>query len=100
MAALPSSGDLMKITTKTGFECDICEEALNDWEVVERLVAAQEGNISAMITVIKDLLGAEGYDKVKDSVRTDTGRVPVDKLTTRFYEILRAAGEANQAKKK
>lgn len=90
----------MTVNTKSGFTCEVDEDALNDWEIVEKLVAAQGRDYSAMISVIKDLLGAEGYDAVKDFVRTDNGRVPIDKVSELFFEILSAAGEQNLAKKK
>jgi hypothetical protein len=90
----------MEIETKSGFACEINEEALNDWEIVEKLVDAQGGDYSSMITVLRDIIGADGYQAAKDHVRKDNGRVPADKIQALFFEILTAAGEANQAKKK
>ena len=90
----------MKIETKSGFSCEINDEALNDWETVEKLVDAQGGDYRAMIDVLRDIIGDEGYKAAKDHVRGDNGRVPADKIQSLFFEILTAAGEANQDKKK
>lgn len=90
----------MRIETESGFSCEINNEALNDWEVVEKLVDAQGGDYAAMIDVLRDIIGTEGYNAAKDHVRADNGRVPADKIQTLFFEILTAAGKVNKDKKK
>lgn len=90
----------MKVTTKGGFTCEINQDAIGDWEIVERLVAIQSGNISDMPAVITELLGADGYQSMKDHVRNEKGRVPTEKMMELFFDIMTAARETAPEDKK
>lgn len=89
----------MKVKTSTGFACVIDEEALGDWEIVEKMIAVQKGDITLLPGIMTELIGEKGYLEAKDFVRTDKGRVPTQKLTELFFEVLTAA-KASADKKK
>ena len=90
----------MKATTKDGFTCEIDQDALGDWEIVERLVAIQGGNYSDMPAVITELIGADGYQSMKDHVRNEKGRVQTEKMMQLFFDIMTAARETAPEDKK
>lgn len=91
----------MKITTADGFVCDMDMEALGDWEILERLIEIQSGNLQDLPAVMTELIGADGYKAAKEHCRNEKGRVPTDKVMALFFEILTAAKEtAGDDKKK
>ncbi|MBQ6035776.1 MAG: hypothetical protein IJL43_00555 [Lachnospiraceae bacterium] len=90
----------MKIKTSDGFVCEVNEEALGDWELVEKLIEVDKGNPAVLPDVMKDMFGEDGYQAAKEHVRTEKGRVPTAKLSALFFEILGKAKEASEDKKK
>lgn len=78
----------MKITTASGFECEIEDEALNDMELLEALIGLDQGESNKMPFVLNRLLG-ENKKAMYDHVRTETGRVPVDKVSAELAEIFK-----------
>lgn len=89
----------MEIKTSTGFDCTLDEEALGDWEIVEKMIDVQKGNITILPEIMTELIGEKGYLAAKDFVRTDKGRVPTQKLTELFFDVLTEA-RAQADKKK
>lgn len=90
----------MKIKTSGGFECEVNEEALGDWELVEKLIKVDKGDVSDLPDVMRDLLGDDGYEAAKNFVRTESGRVPTVKITELFFEILASVRDTSEDKKK
>ena len=90
----------MKIKTSGGFECEVNEEALGDWELVEKLIKVDKGDVSDLPDVMRDLLGDDGYDAAKNHVRTESGRVPTVKITELFFEVLASVRDTSDDKKK
>lgn len=90
----------MKITTADGFVCSVSEDALGDWEMVEKMVDIQKGDVSLLREVMEDLLEGDGYADAKNHVRTEKGRVPTERLISLFFEILTKAREVSEDKKK
>lgn len=78
------------MTTSTGFEFTISEEALTDMELLENLTAIEEGGkdaIAAMPKLFTSLLGKEQKKALYDHVRTEEGRVPIEALTRELGDI-------------
>lgn len=91
----------MEIRTKDGFVCEIDEEALGDWEILERLIAVQRGDYSDLPDVMTEIISTEGYKAAKEHCRNDRGRVPIEDLMSLFFDILAEAKEtAAESKKK
>lgn len=78
----------MIATTKSGFEAELNDDALNDMELLDDLAAMQSNNILSMPRVVHRLLGADGTKKLYDHLRTEDGRVPVDAVGNAIGELL------------
>jgi len=72
--------------TKSGFEYQIPEENLNNYELVETLGELEENPLLISKTVDL-LLGKEQKKKLKDHLRTESGTVPTDKMSEEIMEI-------------
>ncbi len=64
-------------TTSTGFEYEITDEAMNDAELLDALIEADDGDATSMVRAIGKLLGPEQKKKLYEHVRNETGRVPL-----------------------
>lgn len=78
----------LKAETESGFVCEVDESALNDMELLEDLIALDEGDGKRLPAIITRLLGEEGKRALYDHVRED-GRVPIDKATAAVLEIMK-----------
>lgn len=78
---------MIKGKTKTGFSYQIDEESLNDYEMLELFADVDENPLVAP-KILKSLLGEEQTKKIKDHVRTDKGRVPIEPLMAEITDIL------------
>lgn len=76
-----------------GVEIAIDVEMTDDYEVLEWIGAAQEGDPTAMALLLKRLAGAEKHSQLKDAARDpETGRVSVEKMASALEEIFEALG--------
>lgn len=80
---------MKKGKTTTGFEFELTDERLNNYELME---AINEVEINPLVSVkvVDLLLGKEQSKKLKNHVRTDDGFVPSDKLMEELKEILQS----------
>lgn len=85
---------MFKGKTKGGFAYQISDERMNNYELVEA-INELEDNPLGITRVVGMLLGRNQANRLKDSLRTDDGIVPVDKMTAAIQEIF----EAQQVKK-
>lgn len=79
----------MKGTTASGFAFDIPDDMRNDMELLEALVELQEGDGTALVPIVKKVLGDQKA-ALYDHLRTADGRVPVDKVSAEIIEIFKA----------
>jgi len=82
---------MLKGKLSDGYEFEILEESLNDWEVIEAIDEVEEYP-QRIVTVAKRLLGDKGYKKLKEECRVD-GRVKFDTMSQKVFEILESCGE-------
>ena len=82
----------MKGKTKKGFEFEIAEESLNDYELFEDMCDLSDNNSTKIVSIAKRLLGDEQYKKLKEFYRDDKGHVPLDEMFSVLMEII----ESNQ----
>lgn len=80
---------MAKITTAAGFEIEIDEAAYDDWELLEDLVAYDNGSGSALISAFKRLAGEENYKAIKENLRKN-GRVSRSAMETEFTSLFDA----------
>ena len=77
---------MLKGTTKSGFNFDIEDKRLNNYELLEAISDVEESPL-ALPRVIKLLLGDSKAKALKNHVRDDEGFVSADKLSAEIMEI-------------
>ena len=76
----------MKGTTSSGFSYDLPDDVMNDMELFEDLRAMDRGDPTAMVSVVQRFLGDQ-KQALYDHLRTESGRVPIDRVTAEILEI-------------
>ena len=87
----------MKGKTTSGFEYELDESALDDYELLEDLCELDEGNASKTISVLNRLLGKEQKDRLKEHLRSKNGRVPASKMMNEMGEIFNSVKEGKNS---
>ena len=86
---------MVKGKTKSGFEFEYDEQALNDMEFLDAVVEAESGNASAILRaqsfMIIKLLGKDQRKKLYDHLRTPEGRVPCELVEQELTDMMEAA---------
>ena len=86
---------MLKGKTSSGFQFQIAEGALDNYELVEALADIETDPLS-VTKVVTLLLGKEQKEKLKDHVRNDEGVVTTTALMKEIEEIFKTQ---NQVKK-
>ena len=84
-------------TTKSGFTYEIEQDVFDDWDTLDIVRKIQGGDTFAVFDLITRILGDEQTEKLKDHIRTKTGRVPISKANTEIFEILSAQTSGNSS---
>lgn len=79
----------MKGTTRSGFEFEVADDIINDMELFEALCDLDAGDARAVVPVCRIVLGGQ-KKALYDHLRTENGRVPVDKVSEEIFDILTA----------
>lgn len=74
--------------TESGFEIELDENLLNDSELMEDWLAAQENDAGAFFRLALRILGADGKKKLYDHLRKEDGRVPLDEFAFAIGQIM------------
>jgi len=82
--------------TTSGFEYQVPEENLNNYELVETL-GELESNPLLIARTVDLLLGKEQKEKLKDHLRTESGTVPTDKISEEIMEIFNSQKETKNS---
>lgn len=81
-----------KVTLK-GVTITVPDEAIDDFELVEELSRVQFGSKSDkgwMPSILRRLVGDDGYKTVMDGLRAENGRVPVQAGFEYIQELFKA----------
>lgn len=75
---------------KNGFEVKIEDENLDDFEVFEAICDIEEDseNMGKTVFIFKRLLGKTQYDKLKEHMRNETGKISTTEMIEVLKEIL------------
>lgn len=84
---------LKKIKTKSGFECEVDSEVMDDADILDLLVEADDGNELSMFKAFKLFIGKEQYKKAKDFIRDENGKAKASALYTLLLEIFTSIGD-------
>lgn len=79
--------------TKTGFEYEIKEENLDNWDLLKGLREIDKGNEQYIVDVLPLLLGKEQAERLEEHVRKD-GKVKVTDILAEFEDIMSSKNEA------
>lgn len=81
---------MLRGKTTSGFEFELEDEVLDDYELLESLRKVDEGDNGCLIKVVDQLLGEEQKKMLKEHVRTEKGRVSAKKLLEEVSEIFQS----------
>lgn len=81
---------MIKGTTKSGFQFEIQEEIFDDYELLETLVDADNGDNMAIFQAIDMILDGTQKDLMKEHVRNEKGRVPASAMVQELMDIMEA----------
>lgn len=87
----------MKGKTTSGFEYELDESALDDYELLEELCELDAGDTSKTISVLNRLLGNEQKERLKEHLRMENGRVPASKMMLEMGEIFNSVKEGKNS---
>lgn len=83
----------MKVKLSDGFEVNIDETCLNDWNLLKMLRTIDKGDASLIVDVAEILLGGEeNADALAKHFEKD-GIVPIDSMMNAMQEIMESASE-------
>ena len=86
---------MIKGKTSIGFEYEIAEDVLNNYELVEA-IGELDTNPLAITKIVNLLLGNEQKNALKEAVRDENGIVSVTELTNQITEIFQNHGEVKK----
>ena len=79
---------MKKGVTATGFEFEIEDEVLDDYELLEVLTDIDSGDLTVVPKMVEMLLGSEQKKKLKEHVRSIAGRVSTKAMMDEVALIL------------
>ena len=82
--------------TVQGIPCEFNDNALDDFEMLEKMALMEQGSITALVDFAKGIFGEEQLCNIKDSLRDDGG---ICRLTAMSGFINQAIVEASKAKR-
>lgn len=86
----------VRIMMDNGLELDIDPSFTNDMELLDMMVAADEGNALVFSSICGKILDKESKKKLYDSLRDENGRVKTTDVVPALMEIIQKTGEAGK----
>ena len=83
----------MKVTTKTGFECEINPDVMDDMEVLDLVVRIEKADVLAYPPFLDKIFERDTKTRLYDHIRTEDGRVPISAIGQEVSDILECMGE-------
>lgn len=83
---------MKKIKLDCGAEINIDEKDLGNMELLDELVAVDEGDTTALTHIFRLIMSKEDKKKLYDALREE-GRVPVAKVVAALKELFDKLGE-------
>ena len=88
---------MLKGTTESGFEYEISDETLDDYELMEELAEIDNGNMGKLPGVIEDILGMKQKEKLKEHIKEEYGRVSISNMIKELTQILQGNKEGKNS---
>lgn len=83
----------MKAKLSDGFEIEINENCLDDWDLLEALNEIDEGNTGKIVKVAKIMLGEDGVSALKDHYRKTGEKVSVTVMVSAITELMESVSQ-------
>lgn len=80
----------MKIVTKSGFKCEVDDDVLDSWEMMEAIAQCEieETAISGIVNMVTTTLGKSGVKALQKHLKKIHGKCDAKALYDEFEEIL------------
>lgn len=82
-------------TTESGFQYTLPPDALDDYELLENLCDIDNGDVSKITGIARQLLGDAQIEALKGHVRKENGRVPASKMIEEIIQIFKGSQVKN-----
>lgn len=76
-----------------GIPCVFNDDALDDFEMLEKLEAMESGNVTAMVSFARGIFGSEQLDNIKTQLRGDDGICRLSDMGDFIGECMQAASD-------
>lgn len=83
---------MLKGKTKSGFEFEVTDDTLNDYQLLE-ILSEVDGNPLLVPKLVKVLLGEAQKKKLMEHLRTEKGNVPTEAVSTEIMEIFESGNK-------
>lgn len=90
---------MLKGKTSTGFEYELEDDALNDWEVLEDLTDIDDGHYGGAVRVLRRLLGDNQMKALKEHCRGENSRITQSAMVNELADILKGTGAEDEKEK-
>lgn len=87
---------MKKIKLNSGVTLNIEDDVLNNMELLDDLVAMDDGDWRAMSNVMQKVLKDEERKKLYDAIRNEKGVVQIDTVSDALNEIFGKLGETGK----
>ena len=76
-----------KVTLENGLELEVDVDILDDWDFFTLLRQIDKGDTGAIVDIIPAALGEDQFDKLKNYLKKENGRVKASDMVNAFYEL-------------
>lgn len=83
--------------TESGFEFELDEGSLDDYELLEDICDMDNGDPLKITAIAKRLLGKEQMQALKEHVRNEEGRVSAARVTEEIAQIFSSQSEVKNS---
>lgn len=84
---------MLRGKTESGFEFEIDEDILDDYDFLEMLCKIDDGDVRLTIKMVDKLLGEEQKEKLKNHIKGKSEKVSAKKLLSEVMEIFNSTKE-------
>lgn len=83
----------MIATLKDGFEVELLENNLDDWELLEAFYDIDNGVDGKIVMVARTLFGTDGVEKLKNHLRDVNGKVSATAMGDAMQELFESVNK-------
>lgn len=87
----------MKVNLSDGYEVTLDDNALDDWELLRDVVAAQGGDLTALVRAADRLLTPEENAKLLEHLRGANGRVSILAVANCIGQLLNGSPQTKNS---